>query len=209
MKILAVLVALAGTASADPAAEAVAKKVQAFYGAQKHLTADFHQVVTPAFGSSKQKVSDGKLWAMKPTSARMDYLRAQKLYRRFNYDGTVMTYVDVSNLSIERFTGQNLTIPPAILFLTGSATLGKDFNLALDPSGKLELTPKQPSAALAKLQLVVDPKDGHVSESIVTGSSGDVEDVTFSNVDTATAVGASDFVVVLKNFPNYKVTTHP
>lgn len=206
MKSVAILLAMAGTAAADPAADTL-KKVQGFYGAQTHLTSDFHQVVTPAMG--KAMTSDGKLWAMKPTSARMDYLRASKLYQRFTYDGTKGAWVHVPNLSINFFTGANMTVPPAIAFLTGSANLGKDFTIALDSTGRLELTPKQPTASMAKLTLVVDPKDGHVSESIVTGTNGDLEDVTFSAVDVTSKVSASDFVVDPKAFPSYKVTTHP
>lgn len=203
MKSVALVMMLAGTASADPAADALAKKVQAYYSQQTHLVADLHQIVTQsAFG--RVTPSEGRLWAMRPTALRADYYQngSSKLKTRFAYDGTTFWMISFLNKEMKKIPVTGNQLPAATVFLTGGNLLAT-FNAALDPAGKLVLTPKQ-TQAYAKLVLTVDAS-GQVSDSLLVDPSGNSEEYQFANVDMKSGVSLADFTVDPKQYPNYKV----
>jgi outer membrane lipoprotein-sorting protein len=95
--------------------------------------------------------------------------------------------------------------------LVGSLT--KDYTVALDASGTygsgtvLALTPRVKSKDLKRIELVVDPADGHVVEWIVIDVNDDVDRYSFDGVDTATAPAASRFTVDPNAMSTYKIVT--
>ncbi len=209
MRLLVLLLALAHTAAAAPTAQSVLQKMQTFYAQQPQLTADFEQTVTNAnFGA--RPPSKGKLWAMKPASFRASYFRrgTTTVEKEFIDDGTTLWIIDHPNLQIIQTSVQGNSVPAALSFLTGGGNLASTFNISLDANGNLELTPKQPSAAYAKVLFVVDPS-GQVAESTVYVPNGDSEGFKFTNASTTKQVQASWFVFNPASLPKYRLVKQP
>lgn len=218
--VVLVIAGLAGTVGASPAAPnpaAVLARVQQFYAHASHLTALFQQVVTNATFNTTKK-SDGKLWVAKPSSFRWDYYEKTsggvvKVSKTFIFDGKTLWLVDHDNKQIVKGQAQGAVLPAAISFLTGTATLARQFAVALDTSGTyggagfdvLRLSPKQASARYEQLILVVDRSDGHVSESVVIDTSGNTNAFTFYGPDLNAPVHPTWFKVSPASVPTYKL----
>jgi outer membrane lipoprotein-sorting protein len=207
VKALAVVALLAASAAAQPNATTVLGNVQQFYANAPQLSAKFRQLVTnKAFGQTRS--SDGDLWVAKPGSVRFDYQAKgkAKIEKSFVYDGTTAWLVDRKNYTIMKQAVQASALPAAMAFLTGGKQLAQQFTIALGTTGTvLELTPKQPSAAYAKVSFVVDPKDWHVTESIVIDSKGDSTEFHFYAQNVNSAQPASFFTVDPKALPGYQL----
>ena len=199
---------LAVVAFMAPSAAQVAADVQAHYAKLPQLTMDFEEKVTDAtFGTTK--VSSGTMFLAKPNRFRANYVKtvakAKKRDKDFIFDGTLFWMVDHRNLSVDQLSAPGGALPAASAFLLGG-NLANDYNLALTGS-RLVLTPKQPSASVKQLELVVDPKTWSVTESIVTAPSGNVEDFRFTTTSTA-LIPTGTFTFVAKSYPTYKVVVH-
>jgi chaperone LolA len=211
---LAVL-AIPAVAHAAPSADAVAKEVEQFYAKLSHLHARFRQdIYNATFGQTK--TTSGTVWLSRPTSMHWDYANRRdpsKSAKEFVSDGKTLWVVDHENRWIDARSLAGSSLPASAAFLLGGS-LTKSYTVALDVSGTygkgtvLALTPRTPSAEVKELELVVDPSDGHVVESIVINSNGDVNHFTFDGVDTKTAPSATAFTVNPKSLPTYKVV-HP
>jgi len=203
MRALAVVLALCGTAAADPASDLLAK-VQAAYAKAPQVTAHFEQTVTNVtFGSTAQ--SHGTLYVSKPGLFRWDYDAKSKGSRgkSFIYDGKVLWVVDPPNMQVIKNSVAGSQLPVAITFWMGTADLAKDFTATLIKPNVLELVPKQPSAAFVKLQLVVD--GATVKQSILLDSNGNTNVFAFSNVDLKATIAAKYFAFDPKRVPTYRV----
>lgn len=192
---------------------AVVERVQAFYVDTRQLTALFRQTYTnTTFG--KKSVSDGKLWIKKPGKMRWDYRGKQrKVNKSFISDGVTLWAVEHDNKQVFKKSIEDDLLPVAITFLYGKGDLARDFQAALDTSGKygkqsdyvLELTPRAPSAQYKTLYLVVDPADFRVKESIVIEASGNTNHFRFFSPDIKAPVKDSWFVFNEKQFRDYRV----
>jgi chaperone LolA len=211
---LAILVALAipTAAHAAPTATDVAHQVEQFYAKLSHLHAHFRQDVYSAMWGQTQ-TSSGTVWLARPTSMRWNYatrLDSAVSAHEFVSDGKTLWRVDHENREIDVRSLAGSSLPASAAFLLGGS-LTKSYKVALDVSGTfgngtvLALTPRTPSAEVKELELVVDPSDGHVLESIVIDSDGDVNHFTFDSVDTKTAPAATAFTVDPKAMTGYKV----
>jgi outer membrane lipoprotein-sorting protein len=211
MRSVVCVVVLTRLASAQ--SPAIVAKMQHYYASASHLTAEFHQTVTNAtFGTTH--TSAGTLYVAKPSSFRWDYLdRGKYVIKSFLFDGTTLWLVGHPNRQLVKANVNTSALPAAVAFLTGAGALSSQFTITLDTSGKhagpgatvLALAPKQPSAAFKELHFVVDPSDGHVTESIVVDSSGDTNDFTFASPDTTKPVKPSWFAVDPRALPTYKL----
>jgi len=192
---------LAGVAHADDAS-AVLAKAQKFYAGADHLKAVFEQQVANAtFG--KTDTSQGNVYIRKPGSVRFDYKsKAGAITKTFAFDGKTGWFVDEQNKRIRTGKVQGAALPAAVTFLTGG-DLAKQFTVALDETGAyaakgapvLKLTPKVASAQYKAVYFVVEPADGHVRESVVINSSGDVERFKFYAPDLKSPIDASLFQI--------------
>jgi len=178
------------TSSAQPSATQAVQQVQQFYANIKQVTAMFRQEVTNnTFGSTKS--SDGTVYLMKPGKMRWDYLEKKPtgvvVKKSFISDGKDLWVIEHDNKQVVKKSLQQDMLPVAVTFLYGKGDLTKDFNPAIDTSSSygtkgdvvLKLTPKQPSAQYKALYLVTNPTDGHVKESIIVDSSGNVNHFHF------------------------------
>jgi chaperone LolA len=203
MRALAVLLALCGTAAADPASDLLAQ-VRATYAKAPQVTAHFEQtVINATFGRTTQ--SSGTLYVAKPDHFRWDYAAARQggQGKSFIYDGKTLWVVDPPNLQVIKNSVTGSKLPAAIMFWTGDRDLTADFDAKLTDNHTIELVPKQASAQLAKLVLVID--GATVKQSIVIDSNGDKNMFTFSNVDTRSAIAPKFFAFDPRRVPTYRV----
>lgn len=200
---LALLLFLAGSAPSgpvptgpkpDPAAAAVATKVQSFYDRTKDLTARFQQTYTYA-GFGRKKVSSGKLSVKKPGMMRWDYEKPEpktvtvKGSRLVQWEPEAnQAYVD------ERFDSTALSA--AVTFLIGKGDLVKEFVPSLDPAGVLVLTPRTPDPRVESVALTVNDQ-GQVEATRVVDGSGNVNEIRFEEVRRNVGLADAAFEVKL------------
>ena len=191
---LAAAPAPAGAAKDDPAAVAVAAKVQAFYDRTKDLTARFRQTYTYA-GFGRKQTSSGKLSVKKPGMMRWDYEQpepktvAVKGSRLVQWEPAAnQAYVD------ERFDSTALSA--AVTFLVGKGDLVKEFVPTLEPGGLLVLTPRAPDPRVASVALTVNA-EGQVEATRVVDGSGNVNELRFDEVRRNVGIPDAAFDVKL------------
>jgi len=203
-------------------ADKIVKGVQEFYKTTDHLTAKFRQnVVNKTFGLPS--MNDGKVYLKKPGKMRWDYFSKRnktEVTRSQMSDGKTIWAVDKNGKWYYRQSLDKSALPVAVTFLTGKGDLGKEFNARLLTGSKygtasdkvLELTPKKPSAQFKTLVLVVDPSNFRVKKSIVTSATGDTNEFSFYEPDTAKAVDDKIFVfnpAAAKGFREIKAEDAP
>jgi outer membrane lipoprotein carrier protein len=211
---IAIVPIFAATAQAAPSAKDVVAKVQGYYKKAEHLKGEFRQELVYDVGA--KKVSHGSLELAKPGKFKFDYAKSvgTGIAKSVRSDGTHLWIVNHDNLEIDTKDISHDTTPAAVAVLTG-ADPTKDFTATLttksgfgdDKATVVELDPRTPSAAYAKIYLVVDPNDGHVIESAVIDSSGNVNHIYFDKLDAKAKVGDSDFIVDpdAKDLKKYKL----
>jgi outer membrane lipoprotein carrier protein len=212
-------VVLFGTpaASEQLSADQVVAQVQKFYASVDQVSAQFRQTVTLAPPYNTTKNSDGKLYLQKPGKMRWDYLEKKgssiQFKKSFISNGTVLYLVEHDNMQVTKKNVSQDLMPVTVSFLYGKGDLKNEFNAALDTSGTygskgdvvLKLTPKKPSAQYKYLTLVVDPKDGHVRESVIVDSSSNVNDFKFYSPDFKSPIEDKYFQFNPASVKNYRV----
>ena len=206
---LLAVVAIPAVAHATPSPDAVAKQVEHFYAKVTHLHADFREEITNAtFGQTKTR--GGTVWFARPGSMAWDFASPRDtsiVTIRLVSNGAISWHVDNDTSTV--FVRNGAEPPSTPFLLVGSLT--KDYTVALDVSGTygtgtvLALTPRAKSNDVKRIELVVDPADGHVEEWIVIEPDDNVNRFIFDGVDTTTAPAASLFTVNLKAMPSYKI----
>src|SRR5512142_2972869 len=190
----ALLVAAPAAKAPDPAAAALARKVQAYYEATRDLEARFQQTYTYS-GFGRRQVSSGTLRVKKPGMMRWDYEQptrktiAVKGARLVQYEPEEsQAYVD------EHFDATAMSA--AVTFLLGKGDLAKEFDLSRDGAGGLLLTPKEPDPRVASIALAVGPQ-GEVPATRVTDGSGNVNEIRFEDVRRNAGLSEAAFEVKL------------
>ena len=211
-----VALALPATALADPGADEVVAKVQGYYKKVDHLKGTFRQEVSNATFATTKK-SHGTVELARPNKVRLDYANTTGtgVKRSLRSDGKHLWDVEHDNLEI---LGKELgrdPVPVAVGVLLGTAELGKDFSPSLSTSSGfgdagstvLQLESRTHSAPWKQLYLVVDPGDGHIRETVVIDSGGNVNHFFLDKLDPKAAVKDSDFIVDVesKELRKYKV----
>lgn len=207
-------------AAAGSAQQAV-KKVQAFYNSTKSFTSTFTQTVTnQTFNRRKPKVSQGKVYILKPGKMRFDYADATKksVSKSFISDGKSLWAVMHNNKQYYKSSLAGSALPTAVSFLMGTGDLLKDFDVSFEKAGKygskndilLLLIPKSPSARYKKLWLVINPADYSVKESIVLNSKNDTNSIRFRAVKINEGkLKPGHFIFNAKANKNYRLVTPP
>jgi outer membrane lipoprotein carrier protein len=175
-------------------AEALARKVQAFYERTKDLQARFEQTYTYS-GFGRRQASSGTLRVKKPGMMRWDYEKpapktvAVKGSRLVQYEpGENQAYVD------EHFDASAMSA--AVTFLLGKGDLAREFALAVDGSGALLLRPKEPDPRVDSIALTVGP-EGEVQATRVVDGAGNVNEIKFSEVKRNQGLSDAAFDVKL------------
>jgi outer membrane lipoprotein carrier protein len=180
-------------ATADPAA-VLLEKVQKHYEGLQDYTADFIQTYTRV-ALSRTSESRGKLMLKRPGMMRWEYEKPDP--KLWIADGTQLYVYDpeFQQVVIDR-NFETARLSESISFLWGEGKLADTFNAKMgDPKEVgaakdvpvLELTPKR-DATYAKLVMVLDPKTGHVVESIIFETSGNKNHFKFKNLKINTGL---------------------
>ncbi len=224
IRALVATLALLGSAHADPVpvpAKAVATtalqllaKVEANYKAPQHLSATFEQTVTNVV-SGKAMPASGSFRVEKPNKLRFDFLQPKrkdpKPKATYLFDGKVLWVIDHQNLQVAQKPIEGSELPSMVTFFLGTGTMSRDFKIAIatDPAlvpagaSALELTPKKPSAAYAKIILVLDAKQ-MVTQTTIIDSSGNTQVMKFISVELDKAAPAGTFVLDRKAVDGYR-----
>jgi outer membrane lipoprotein carrier protein len=182
---------LLAAAARDPVP--LAREVQAFYEHTRDLEADFAQTYTyAAFG--RTQASRGKLQVKKPGKLRWDYVEPSRKTIVVNGSRLVQYEPEVNQAYVDEHF-DSTAMSAAVTFLLGKGSLEKEFDLAVDPEGRLVLTPKVADPRVERVVLTVGPS-GEVTATRVVDGNGNVNELTFHRIRRN--VGLSDAAFVLK-----------
>jgi len=191
---LCLAAALAAPPPPGPAddAQALARRVQAFYEATRDLRASFVQTYTYA-AAGRRQVSRGTLIVKKPGRMRWDYASPSPKSvavvgsRLVQYEPEPnQVYVD------DRFDATAMSA--AVTFLLGKGSLEKEFQLSLGEGGALVLRPRRPDPRVESVTLFVGPQ-GEVTRTEVEDAQGNVNDIAFEDLQRNTGLKDADFDV--------------
>lgn len=223
---VALLLAFTATASAQPrpqpapappvyrtSGEQLLGLVRGNYLLPKHLTATFEQTVTNAI-SGQAAPALGTLYVEKPDKLKFEFLQPKKanpkLKTTYLLDGKTMWAIEHTKLQYAKQPAAGSQLPALVGFFLGNDTLMKDFTPEILPAAKvpagafaaLELTPKQVSAAYAKIVLVLDDKR-MVTQVTIFDSSGNTQTLKFTNVVLDKAAPAGTFKLDPKSIAGF------
>ncbi len=181
-------------AAGAPDAQALVRKVQAFYERTRDLTARFQQTYTYA-GFGRRQVSSGVVQVKKPGMMRWEYQKpspkivAVKGSKLVQYEPTEnQAYVD------EHFDASGMSA--ALTFLLGKGDLEKEFLVSTSSTGALLLRPREADPRVDSIELVADP-DGQITATRVVDGAGNVNEIRFEDVKRNTGIPDSAFDVKL------------
>jgi outer membrane lipoprotein carrier protein len=182
------------TAAPTSDAQALVRKVQAFYERTRDLTARFKQTYTYA-GFGRRQVSSGLLLVKKPGMMRWDYQKpspktvAVKGSKLVQYEPDEnQAYVD------EHFDSSGMSA--ALTFLLGKGDLEKDFEVSKSSTGALALRPREPDPRVDVIELVADA-EGQIAATRVVDGAGNVNEIQFEGMKRNTGIPDSAFDVKL------------
>jgi outer membrane lipoprotein carrier protein len=192
---LAVSAAPTQTPSASvPDAQALVRKVQAFYERTHDLTAQFQQTYTYA-GFGRRQVSSGVLQVKKPGMMRWEYQKpspkivAVKGNKLVQYEPQEnQAYVD------DHFDSSGMSA--ALTFLLGKGDLEKEFLVSTSSTGALVLRPREADPRVETIELVADA-EGQIAATRVVDGAGNVNEIRLENVKRNTGIPDSAFDVKL------------
>jgi outer membrane lipoprotein carrier protein len=178
----------------DPAALALARKVQAAYEQTRDLTARFRQTYSYA-GFGRRQASSGVLLVKKPGMMRWEYQKpsakivAVRGSRLVQYEPDEnQAYVD------EHFDATAMSA--AVAFLLGKGDLEREFRIALGAPGTLVLRPREPDPRVDSIELTADA-EGRIQATRVVDGAGNVNEIAFEDVKRNTGIADSAFEVKL------------
>lgn len=176
----------APAAATDPKLDALVDAVQRAYDGTTDFSAKFTQRYTYTLLRRTQE-STGTVTLKKPGLMRWDYVTPQP--KAFVVDGKALWISQPAdkNVFVNACFQQSSDLVAPIAFMWGQGKIRDQFSVAWfsgvfgdkgDPH--LELIPKTPSPAFAKLILVIDEKSARVKQSVVVDPSGNVNQFLFS-----------------------------
>jgi len=189
---LCLAASLAAPLASDPGAEALARKVQAYYEGTRDLRAGFVQTYTYA-AVGRSQVSRGTLLVKKPGRMRWDYSSPSP--KSVAVVGSRLTQYEPEPNQVyvdDRFDATAMSA--AVTFLLGKGSLEKEFALSLGDGGGLELRPRREDPRVASITLFVGPA-GEVTRTRVVDGQGNVNDIAFEDLKRNTNLPDADFEV--------------
>ncbi len=188
-----------------PTAAQIVANVQAHYAKVQQQTMTFSQVTSNAtFGTAVP--SNGDVYLQRPNLIQLDYFpnTKGKTHKQFIVDGKVAWVIDFASKTVtHKPFAANAQLPLALGFLT-AVNYAAQFDLTLVDPTTVELVPKQPSAEVKSLRLVVDPTDAHVISSTVIDPHDNSIAYTFGTPSSA-KISASKFVFDPKLYPGFQI----
>lgn len=181
------------------AVAAIVQAVQARYEGTRDLKAQFKQVYTDQL-YGRSRTSYGYLFVKKPGMMRWNYAAPER--KAFISDGKVLWVWEPADKQAFRNPLDLRTLSTGLTFLLGAGDLRREFEIGLASAPRdrlggpddvvLKLTPKQPSAQLDYLVLVVRRVDHAVVESMIVNESS-TNHLIFSQMVFNTRLGNERF----------------
>ena len=177
------LVPTATRADEEPFDKLVAR-VDAFYKEHDSFSARFEQIVTRAHLPDRPSKKSGRVYFKKPGKMRWDYAKPDQVF--YVSDGSFLwNYIPESRL-IYKLKVEDSELFYALRFLYGEGNLAKDFDLSdggtRDGHRIVIVKPKESQQNFEVLELVVDPKDAHIDETILVDPAGNRSRLRFLKV---------------------------
>ena len=172
-------------ATAEPDAESIADRVQAFYDKTQTFSADFAQRYTiKAYGRTKD--SRGKVMFEKPGKMSWRYTSNGN---RVVADGKLLRVYEEENKQLYEQPMDQSQYPAALMFLVGGGNIKQSFKLEKLDAGRAGFEggwviagePKEPTPAYQKLILYVDGKTNQVRRVMLIDAQGNRNRFDFSN----------------------------
>jgi outer membrane lipoprotein carrier protein len=191
-----------GPLAAQPAADALARSVQAHYQQVKDFTASFEQAYVGG-ALKRRSVERGTVAIRKPGRMRWDYEAPER--KLFVSDGTRMYFYVPADKQV-RVSAMPAAgrVPTPILFLAGRGDLLRDFKVeeVPPPAGAtgaraLRLRPVRPEPEYDTLTLVVDGTSYAMRQMIVVDAQGGTSTFSFTNLRENVGVADSRFVFTM------------
>ncbi len=184
--------------AADPTAEDIANRVQAFYDSTSTFRANFKQTYTIKV-QNVTKVSTGKVVFQKP--GKMSWSYDAPNGNRVVSDGNTLKVYEKENEQMYEMSVAKSQYPAALAFLMGKGQLTKDFSLRLlDPATMkfeggyvLEGTPTDPTPAYQKMLLYVDAQTNQVRRALILDAQGNRNRFDFEAPAVNLPVQAGEF----------------
>lgn len=182
-----------GQPAPPPAAEDLARRIQAHYDTVRDFTADFTHGYRG--GPLRQTFSErGNVRVKKP--GRMYWIYTEPEQKEFVSDGSkIYSYLKADRVVYVTDVPTGTDVSTAILFLAGRGNLNRDFRAALPAqqpadAWQLDLTPKTPQADFTTLSLLVDRKSLALKGLTSVDTQGGTHVFTFTKLREN--VGLSD-----------------
>ncbi len=196
---LVIVASAAPAAPAEPSAapseaQALVRKVQAFYERTTDLRAKFQQTYTYS-GFGRKQTSSGELLVKKPGMMRWSYEKPSpkvvvvKGNRLVQYEPDEnQAYVD------EHFDSSGMSA--ALTFLLGKGNLERDFEVSMRPGGTLVLRPREEDPRVESIELVAGP-DGQILVTRVVDAANNVNEIRLEDVRRNVGLADSAFDLTL------------
>jgi outer membrane lipoprotein carrier protein len=189
---------------AAPAADVASAvdAVQRFYDGSRTFKADFDQRYgIKAYGNMPDKTSRGHVTFAKP--GKMDWVYEDPQGNRVVSDGSVIKVYEAANKQMYEQPIVQSQYPMALSFLTGTGKLADNFDFEVMsgqtmkfPGGDVLVgTPKQPTAAYAKVLFYIDTATSQVRRVLIIDGQGNRNRFDFKNprINEALAPGQFSF----------------
>jgi outer membrane lipoprotein carrier protein len=186
------------TPSAGPASELI-EKIQKKYEETRSLEADFTQK-TRSKAASMGTLARGKLFFLKPRAIRWDYEQPRQQFV-INEDKAWLYVPDEKTIYLYD-AAQIINSPVVLSFFSGLGQLGEMFSITQLPSEsgpppryRLLLLPREAESPVSQITLWVDPRSYQVVGIQTEDPLGNINEITFSNIQLNPPLDPSWFVL--------------
>ena len=182
-----------------PAVDQAVANVQNFYNQSTTFQSDFQQKFwVKAYNT--EKASHGHVTFFKP--GKMDWVYDDPQGNRVVSDGQVIKVYEAANKQMYEQPIDKSQYPAALSFLTGTGKLTDSFNFEVFSGDSMKFTggfvlvgtPKQPTAAYAKVLFYVDAGTSQVRRVLIIDGQGNRNRFDFVNPKINGPVPANEFV---------------
>lgn len=167
--------------------EAIARKVQHFYGQTSDYQASFKQTYHD-IAAGAEKVNVGRVYFKKPGKMRWDYKQAgdsKKIDKLYVSDGKVFWVYEYQFKQVFKQCLEDSQLPTSLAFLMGTGDLLEEFDVTFTDDSKptapkLRLVPKVATSKYKEIHFTVDPETFQVRRTAIFDPYGNMNEIEFS-----------------------------
>ena len=176
----------------------VVGKVQKHYDGTQSYRADFEQAqLNATFGRTTR--SSGEVLFKKPGRMRWNYNKPEQ--KMFVSNGDLLWLYEPEDKQAFKQDLKGSQLPAALAFLMGKGRLEDQFDIEFAPTlsygrpgdYRLSLKPKQAQSNYKAIYFIVDPDTFHVRQTVLIDSQGNINDVTFTNMQINNKLADTSF----------------